>query len=267
MIPIIKNVYQDLGYNLVALPKTSITPLNLLCKEGDHLSSLECPLEVLFEPDMAPIPSYNTVVADFAGQKIFEFDLRANIGFLNGIFQRFNLDDSNVQLKADSSRKYKVEFSFDQVREDKVSSLDLDNYITGAIPLEKEFRTYIKHLYGSDLFVITSVLKSNTFSINITDESDRKLELDAELKGLNDSNVRISRTKNDGFTISRQNGPELVFAFKAVQILYDKPSLFNFWDRKKAKPRIKNQEGLVLRGEADFPVQLLKPSEFIITDL
>lgn len=261
MSQLIKNLLADQGYNMIALPRTGIHPLLLLCREGNHLSSLDSPLEAFFEADRAPLPSSNTKTAPFSGQKMLKFDLKSNLNFLSGLFQQFHLNDSKLKAEAGSGRTYTVDFAFEQVKEDKVGLLDLDNYLTGAIPLEQEFRTYAERLRKSELYVVTSVLKSAAFSIEIQDETGRHLDLDARIEDAAGGKLSIDRNKNNGFTIAHRDGPELAFAFKAVQILYEKAAWFEFWKPKDVRFRIKDQQGPVLRGAADFPVQLLPPAD------
>lgn len=260
MSQLLKNLLADQGYNMIALPRAGIQPLLLLCRDGDHLTSLDSPLDAFFEADIKPLPFFDTKTAPFSGQKMLKFDLKSNLNFLGGLFRQFQMDDSKLKAEAGSGHAYTVDFAFEQVKEDKVGLLDLDNYLTGAIPLEQEFRTYAERLRKSELFVVTSVLKSGAFSIEIQDETGRHLDLDARIEEAASGKLHIDRNKNNGFTISNQGGPELAFAFKAAQILYDKASWFEFWKPKEARFRIKDQQGPVLRGAADFPVQLLPPS-------
>lgn len=257
MSQLIKNLLADQGYNMIALPRAGIQPLLLLSEEGNSLVSLDSPLEAFFAADMAPIPSFNTITAPFSGQKMLKFELKSNLNFLSGLFQQFKMDDSQLKAGAGSDHSYTVDFAFEQVKEDKVGLLDLDNFLTGAVPLEKEFRTYAERLRKSQLYIVTSLLKSAAFSIEVKDETGRQLDLDLGMQDAAAGKLTIDRNKNNGFTIAHRNGPELAFAFKAAQILYDKAAWFEFWKTKEARFRIKDQQGLVLRGESDFPVQLL----------
>ncbi len=266
MASIIQNLLADQGYNIIAHPKADINPLDLLSKERDHLSPLESPLEMLFKADMAPEPSKKSEAAPLSGQKAMEFDLKSNLSFLSGLFQTIGLTDSDLHAKANASNNFKVDFSFDQITEEKVNLLDLDNYLTGAIPLEGEFRTYQERLQRSELYVVTAVLKSTHFSIVVTDETGREVALDTSIKSIAEGKISLDRHRNNGFTIVNQNGPALAFAYKAAQILYDKASWYQFWKPAEAKFRIKNQQGLILKGEEDFPVQPLLMGN-ILSDL
>ncbi len=264
MEQLIKNVLAELGYNSVALPRSDIQPLELLSRENGHLSPLNSPLELLFEADAAPLPLPAPGTPDIIGRKTFEFGLKAGFSFLDGLFRKIGLDGSKLQAQADGGHSYKVAFSFEEIAEEKVGLLDLDNFLTGAIPREKEFRTYMERLKKSELYVITSVLASSTFFLKIEDANGRSLDLETTLQGAAEAKVAVNRSKNNGFSIFREEGPPLVFAFKAVQILYDKARWFEFWKAGEARFRIKNQEGLTLKGISDFPVRLLEPDAFIV---
>ncbi len=260
MEQLIKNILAEQGYNLVALPRADIKPLLLLSRENGHLSSLDSPLGLLFEADMAPLPLPATDPPNIESQKTFRFGLEAGFSFLDSIFKSIGLKSSKLEARAKGGKFYKVAFSFQNIEEEKVGLLDLDNFLTGAIPLEKEFGTYTERLKKSELYVITSVLKSNSFFLKVEDANSQSVDLDTTIQGAAEANVAIKREKNNGFTISQEKGKPLVFAFKAVQVLYDKAHWFEFWKPKEAKFTIKNQEGVVLKGIADFPVRLLKPN-------
>lgn len=254
MKELIKNFLAEHGYNMVALPRADIAPLMLLCMEGDHLESLESSLSLLFEQDVAPLPLPSTPTAPLVGQATLNFELKTGLDFLSGIFQKLKLDDSKLKLDANSNRAYHVSFSFEKVNEEKVGLLDLDNFLTGAIPLDKEFRTYMNRLKKSELFVITSTLRSGSFKIQIEDSNGQELALDVALQETGEISATINRHKQSGFSIESPEGVELVFGFKAVQILFDKGKWFDFWKPKEARFRIRSQEGVVLRGEEEFQV-------------
>lgn len=50
---------------------------------------------------------------------------------------------------------------------------------------------------------------------------------------------------------------EEVIALRAIRLLYDKKSWFQFWDKGKANFRIKSVSGVLVRDESEFPVETL----------
>jgi hypothetical protein len=76
-------------------------------------------------------------------------------------------------------------------------------------------------------------------------------------QGITSVNASIKREQDSSLHISYQGEKDLVFAFKAVQIFYDKPKWFEFWNSKEAHFTIKPQLGYTLKSVEDFPVDYL----------
>lgn len=259
-----KNFLKEAGYSVIAHPRAGIHPLDLLSKEGDHLEAVESPLGVLFEPDVAPAPPVQNTASSISGSRVLEIDLKSNFSLLSGLFQKFGAAGGKVNLKAGISSGVKARFSFEKVFEEKISLPDLDNFLTGAIPLEGEFRTYQKRLQNSELYVITHVLKSSAFSIQFTDEVDRGVDVNAVLETTGEAGLSFGNRKDNRLTLESEGDIPLAFAFKAVQVLYDKAVWWDLWKTHEAGFRIKNVQGPTLLGEEDFPAQPLPPSDLPI---
>ncbi len=260
-----QNYLASLGYDLIALPKASIAPLQLFTLEGDHFSLLdEQTIDLLFEADLAPNLSPSRRTADISGKKGFSTDLKTNLGAMSALFKIFGLNDSDLKLKADRNTNLQIEFTYENVTEELVWHTNLDNFLTGAIPLENEFRTYEERLKRSELGVITHVLRSNKFSIRLTDDRGTDVHLDAAVEPFAAAKIALERNRNNGFTVEHQGDEALAFAYKGVQILYDKAAWWQFWKATEANFRIKNQQGHTLRGPEDFPVITLTGSNRFI---
>jgi hypothetical protein len=268
MSNLIKNLLTEYGYEMVALPKADIAPLLLLRKEGDYLSSMHSNVELLFEEDIAalPAPTTTTTVANISGKNTLRLDGNMGLKALSGLFDALKLKDSDIKTHFAASKNLELEFSFENVQEDKVDYVVLDNFFSGAIPLEKEFKSSMELLKRSELYVVTTVLKSNHFSIKIGNSNSQDAELKLALEKMGALDTKFKREKDNVFSITTEGEESLVFAFKAVQILYDKASWFEFWKPKEAEFRIRKQKGMVLRGTSDFPVINLK-TESGISDI
>lgn len=254
----LKNLLSDIGFEFVALPKANIKPLLLLIKEKDHLSSLNSQLSRLFEEDIKPIPLVKTDASNFSGSKALELKLDSGIDILGNLFKAFGLTQTALKAKLEKDKNLDLSFSFEDVEEEVVSYLDLDNFLNGSIPREDEFKHTVEQLKNGDLYVITATLKSPTFTVSLTSSKGIDAVLKTEVEKLVGANANLNHKGGTSFSVTSINNQAFVFAFKAVQILYDKAKWFEFWNKKEAGFRIKNQEGFVLRGPEDFPVQLLK---------
>ena len=154
---------------------------------------------------------------------------------------------------------YLNKHTYENVKEDKVDLLSLDNFISSSDPVEGKFNAFKEKLEDSELYVINNVLKSNSFSIAVEDASGAKVDMEATVKGIVDSNVNISRNTNNDITLKNPNADSyIVFAFKAQKILYDQKKWWQLFKKNEAKFRIKDQQGVILRGEATYSTQPLK---------
>lgn len=254
-----KEVLEDIGYNTIALPRTEVKPLTLLSRKGSVVQSLDMEVGALFEADAMPLMKPTSEVADITQSDMFEFSADAGLNFLSAIFKYFKLDDSKLEAAVNANKSANVSCKFESVIEEKVSLGDLDNFLTGAIPLENKFRTYMEKLKNSELLVITSVLRSSKFSIAANSSGGGGLSLDAAVAKMGEGNTKIDRKNSDEMVISHEGEDSLAFAFKAVKIIYDQKSWWEFWSSKEAGFKIESEEGIVLRdvGGESISVEVL----------
>ena len=106
MSKILKNFLADYGYNAVALPKSDIRPLLLLCKDGENVSPLESPITTLFAPgDMAP-PTLitGTVTGEVAASASLSFDSETGISVLGWLLDKLKMGKLDAKVGLDSNR-------------------------------------------------------------------------------------------------------------------------------------------------------------------
>lgn len=265
---IIKNLLKEHGYSLVALPKADIAPLELLSKETGYVSFLNGTVQTLFTADEAGVPTIqrNGEVSDIQGETSLSLDLEGGLSFLENIFKVIGINPAYKlgSLKGSTNLKNadSVVFSFSNLKEDKIDLLALDKFLNGSIPKENEFKNAFYKLKKNDLYVISSVLKSTDFSIEVFDSNATYVDISAEVKSIVDVNGKVSRDKDSEYKIHYKGDKPFVFALKAVQVLYDKPKWFEFWNKEEAYFRIQNKESLLLRG-GDEEVFYLEATNFI----
>ena len=265
MAKVLKNLLSDYGYNLVALPKADIAPLLLLYKKPDSLGSLDSQLKKLFATGDKAYPSAtkDIEVSDIEGSAMVTFDAGAGVSMLDWLLGKLNMGKLSAQTKFDADNE--VTISYQNVREDKVDLLDLDNYISESIPQTEKLNTYKEKLEDGELYVINSVLKSDTFSITVVDKAGQHVDIEATVKGIVNTNVNMTRQKDNSITLKHDGENPVVFGFKAQQIIYDKKKWWQFGKKDEAKFRIKDQQGAVLKGESDLPTHSLKMGDELVT--
>ena len=262
MAKVLKNLLSDYGYNLVALPKEDIKPLMLLYKNGSSVSALDSTVDKLFSIADAPLPVVirDRVVTGIEGGASVIFDAEGGLTMLDWLLNALKMGKSS--LKAGVGALHKVKITYENVREDKVSLLELDSFISGSDPVPGKFNTFKEKLENGELYVINNVLKSNSFSVAIEDVTGSHVDIEANIRGIVDANVDMSRNKNNELTLRHSHTDTYVaFAVKAQQILYDQKDWWQFFKKKEAQFRIKDQQGVILRGEDKFPTKSLQIGE------
>lgn len=246
------------GYNLVALPKEDIAPMMLLYRNGDSLGSLDESMDIFFEiGDSAPPEVIeNKDVSGISGNTKFVYEAKAGISILDHLLQRLHMGKLAGKMGLDGNSTMTI--NYETVKEDKVSLLQLDNYISTARPAKIKFTTYREKLEDGELYVVNAVLKTNSFTVSVEDGNGQTVDIEATIKGILDAKTDFNRNKNNSITLKNATDTPLIFAFKAQQILYDKKAWWEFFRKDEARFRIKDQQGEILKGEDDFPTMPLK---------
>lgn len=263
MSKFIQNHLADKGYEIIALPKADIAPLQLLIQRQKALSAYGGSLLDLFEPDEAGMPVRQTVAANFAGGQLFSTNASVGSKLLSGLFSALGLNSSQLEASLSSVAGLELSFSYTDVTEEKVSWMALDNFIAGAIPQKAGFQASLERLKESELYVITSVLKSANIEVSLSSAKSTAAELTTAVEGIADLNAQLKRAGSHGFSLSAPDGQRLAFAFQAAKILYDQPNWFQFWRRKEAGFRLKDQQGMVMKDPEDFPIHPLRTEDGI----
>lgn len=258
-----KNLLAEQGYEMIALPRTDIKPLQLLCRMDEYLEHLPNSVTSFFRENNGIVPTSTANTANISGQQMLDFSLASGLDFFNTILKTFGLNDSEFNAALKGSKHYKIEFTFEDVEENKVDHLALDQFISGGIPQVDTFKSYADSLKKGDLFIVTSTLKSNRFSIKLLAGEENEASLNASLEKIAKVNAQIEHKSNNLFSITTTGKEPLVFACKYVQVLYNKAHWWEFWKSNEANFRIKNQKGMLVRGEEAFPVKLLQTPEGI----
>jgi hypothetical protein len=264
MSKVLTSILSDYGYNLVALPKEDIAPLLLLFKNYDSVSSAENNLQKLFAIADSPPPIIvkDKIVAGLQGTANVTFDGEAGVDVLDWLLQKLKMGKLGGKFKLDGANTVKI--SYENVLEDKVGLLDLDDFISGSEPDTERFKTFKQKLENSELYVVNAVLKSNSFSVAVTGENGQQANLEATIKGILDANVDLKHNSDNSITLKNDNATPVIFAFKAQQIIYDQKQWWEFFKKDEAQFHIKDQQGVILKSESDFPTISLKTGTDLI---
>ena len=248
-------ILQAYGYGFVKVPSTDIQTLALLVKDPEGYLTSVGTLKDIFERKVLDYPDTEeniTVPSRFQGLQDKSTNIDVGLKILAGYFP------NPIGLEGVFGHADKISFSFDNVLMDRINLIQLDQFL-------KDAKVGIKAGYFKDklekgeLYVITAVLKSSTFSIKALDGSNAKVDLTGpKVKNLIESHANFKHHSEDTGTLQYEGKEQLVFGIKAVRIHYDKPG---WWNTKDGSFSIRMEEQVTMRSTEDFPVQTLSTAE------
>jgi len=259
---ITKNILQEFGFNLVALPKPDIYPLQILAKKDKETVFKLGNINDLFtQGDEIPPPTIEndkTIPNLLKGTYLVNLELKSKVSLLNFWKSRFNGANFNAQITDND----KIIFSYSNGKVSEISSLlNLNAYINDAKINDKKISTFKDQLENDEIYIITGILKSNDFQVELVDNSNFKTNIEvSDTKKVVEVSSEINRQKESNNIISHKSETDyLIVGFQAVKLIYNKP----FWSTKKANYKIKSVDGIILRSEEDFPVIKIDADEII----
>lgn len=230
---------KDFGYCLVKYPKSDLQPLRIYEKSNIGLTDAGN-LKDIFEKSDQPTPSIrkNKPRADISNSRSAFIDFSIGFDFLKDFLQAMSCPTIglDVALKKASS----IQFEFNNVTEDSLEPSKLDIYLRNTATKDSGYITKMK---DGDIYIVTSVLKCESFTISLQDKSKSLLNIELpEIKDVIKGKVKLATKGGNNEKVSFNGEVSLAFAAKLHQVLY-----------KENKFTLKPIEGKVLKGEDDFP--------------
>jgi hypothetical protein len=210
---------RDLGYNAIKLPKSTVKPLQLLTKNGDHFTR-QGELSTVFQAGQIGFPSvtFDSPVPKIAAQKTGNIGGGAGLMLLGGLISAFG--GSTQGLETQTSGISSTSFQYEAVMEDNIEVAQLDQFLSAADI--RPFSKYSLNLLESDnLYAITSILKSNKFTVYVQTQKGGSLNLALPaLQNIVGPNIKLSLKKEDVTAITFEGTVPMTFGFQAMQIFY-----------------------------------------------
>jgi len=211
----------DLGYNVVRLPRKGIDPLDVLGRDGKSVERLGR-LDQLWT-SRKPLPEIGAPqpAAYLNGQATSEMALSVGLRVLNGVLKAIGADLPELSFaykQADS-----LQFTFGDVTARSVVPLDVGNFLSegdirGANPfVERYFADE-----DTDAFIITEVLQSNEITVSAKDHGGRTVKVDIpSIQAILGGDVSISANDTAGTKITYKGKEAVTFGFKVFEIAFD----------------------------------------------
>jgi hypothetical protein len=261
---------ENYGYNLVALPTSGLKPLQVLYKKQEgiigwikHLfhdmelsnSNSELNEFIVSKRHSFPQVIENKVDSDLKNSFSENLQSEAKIDVvLKALGSNLLSDGEKNKLKVLLKETNNAAFELGgDAKEITINHRALDSFVTGANVHEDLGDTFRKRLKGSDLYIVTSVLMSNSFTLTSQNEATQSMNASfSEVKEIVEGSTKMKVQTKENSSIQFEGKEPIVFAFKAVQLK---------WDRNEFNEpafMVQDKNGLVVKSANKLPLNYLK---------
>ncbi len=250
---------RKLGYTSLTIPAENVKPFTLLSKTAKGVvGNLNDTLDQLWEPVNRGVPAVSDdvdMVEELSGFDNLDLKVAGNFNFLQALTKLFS---SNLLAAIKLDRTSEIKFKLANPKINNVSIIRLDAFLQEA-KLAYSSELLLKTIENNELYVVTEIIKANSFSLEKESNSETGGEIEVPLKDIVnlDANVTVKKGKN---TLINYNGNKyLTFGFKAYKI-------FCKGDPRKSENRsfqLRKADDIdVYRSEENFPGSQLD-NEFV----
>ena len=212
----------DLGYNVIKVPRTDIAPLELLARDArsKQLSKIGKISSFWKTAAPIPVPGPPSVAASLNNTHSNKLDLGFGLDLLKGALAVFGASAPSLDLSHTSAKS--LQFNYTGVTTVSIDTGLIGDYLTEGTLAVTNPET--KHRFldeGSEVYIITEVIRSTSITVTATDEHGNGVSLSApEIHGIVGGNVSVkpSAATNSGVTFESATTPPTAanFGFKAM---------------------------------------------------
>lgn len=209
---------KQFGYNVLRLPRPDAAPLDLLSRSGKELARLG-PIRDVFKPGAVPPPKINRAQAGvkISGQKTGKLDTSLGVTLLSTFISALG---GNAGVKASYRRAHQIAFTYEEVIEESIDITKLDAFLSAAAVRENLF-TINRLLESDDVYIFTSVLKTNKLGVEAYTSSGQAIELDVPvIQQAAGGQLKVSGEKKNDAKILFEGNVPVAFGFQAVRLFY-----------------------------------------------
>ena len=274
--PLVKSL-KKIGYNLVLLPKDTIHPLAILVREergfftwlkdlfiDPMLTDVNTNIDRIFIANSQTLPSVipsivpNEITSGRSSNLGLDISLDLMLNFLE-LPKKSLTEDQKAKIKAAFNQSDKFSIAIDKsVSAESVSTEELDSFLMDAIVRDSLGHTFREFLEHNQIYIVTGVIKSNSFTIQKSEDADGELnvvlpKIQDILKGKIQGNLEMTNQS----TIKYKGERQLVFGFKAVKLLVEV-------NNGQYRFKIKSNNDLAVMGDENFPAEYLEVADNFI---
>ncbi len=241
-----------LGFTLIELPQTGITPFQLLHKHDNNKVEKICKLNELFPRNNISLP---TIGKRKTPNNISDkFSLNIDVQAKAELFSRLYSNLAGADFSANINTEDELMIIAENAVIKEVKSLNqLNNYINDA-KLTADLSNYEKPLKKGNIFVITSILTCKKFAITLADRNSFGIGAKAQIKDIASLKASVDMLKLKEKLIVHSGEEDLVIGFKAHKLKYEK----KFWQLKdKARYSLIPADHIGVLSDENLPVEAL----------
>ncbi len=231
------------GFNFVKMPRP-IHILDLFAKDQTgHLIPVGN-ITDLFIKKTEELPENKIdqpVPSEIGGLLDKKVDMKLSLSLLKGFLPK------SIGFESAFNNANNISFSFLDAQLDSTNLLQLDIFLNDANVQEKS-QGYKDRLKDSEIYVVTDVLKSKSFSIEALGSNDASLKIDGpEIEKVVEANAALKRSTENKAKIIYEGDTNLAIGIKAAQIRNNR-SWFTPW--KELSFSLSSGEINKVRGES-----------------
>ena len=214
----------DLGYNVVRIPRPEIKPLTLLGKNTETGKLTEFgTLDEYWKTDAKP-PKWGFPVAasSINGKKTNSLDLGFGLNILKGVLEVFGASSPSLDLS--HTRATGVQFVYAGVTMVSVSQEGLGDYLeSGSLKVSNPSTQLYITPENAELYILTDLLRATSITVSATDAGGNGVKLDLpQINGVVGGNVSVkpSDAAESAVTFASDaaNPVPACFGFKALAL-------------------------------------------------
>lgn len=256
----LKDLLANEGYSTVALPSDDIECLQMLLQTSDGvLSRLGSGdrIKKLFKIDPRQpslIVNLDATLPSITGSVCLVSNAQASIGFLQSLTKIIGV---SLGFALDASSEDQLVFMFEAPKKDGIDSwVDLENYMNSS---ELAQTSYSDKLKDNEIYIITSVLKSNNFAVGLVHKDNLGAALVLPtVKDFVEGSITMGKGCDSKRVKEYKGDKSLVFGFQAVQVYYDRSLWQSIWGEKGIFHIMPTNEVIMKSADEDIKVTLLK---------
>jgi hypothetical protein len=207
----------DLGFNVIRLPRTGIDPLHLIGRQNG-VTTLLGGLPKLVTGSTKPLPpvTQNLKAVNINGKETDALDVGLGIHLLGSFLGAMG---GKLGLKASYSKARTLTFSFNDVTLDRVLVLDVGEYLKGA-SVDSDNVVLKEYVLGNgDLFLVTDIIRSSSLTVSGEAKTGGALELEVpEIQQMVGGTINVKGDATSAKQITYQGPEPLAFGFICVHV-------------------------------------------------